>query len=158
LLPRQLSKLNAKSLPVTASLVILVVTVISTVVALAKYGTDLVDPAGPVAFFNTEVFNGFLIASRLGGFLISVVYIVLCVAALKHFATRKPLDLIAALVGLATVTLAIYSQFWKDTAPIGSELWGRHLALILLAITVIWAVASKKESIDKVGQHTVHHT
>ncbi len=157
LLPRQLSRLNAKSLPVTASLVILVVTVISTVVALVKYGTDLVDPDGPVAFFNTEVFNGFLIASRLGGFLISVVYIVLCVAALKHFATRKPLDLVAALVGLATVTLAIYSQFWKDTAPIGSELWGRHLALILLALTAIWALASKKESIDNVGQHTVHH-
>jgi amino acid transporter len=158
LLPRQLSKLNAKSLPAMASLVILIVTVVSTIVALANYGTDLIDPAGPAAFFNTEVFNAFLIASRLGGFLISVVYILLCVAAIKNFAMRKPLDLIAAVVGLATVVLAVYSQFWKETAPIGSELWGRHLSLILLGVALIWALASKKESIDKVGQHTVHHT
>jgi amino acid transporter len=158
LLPKQLSKLNAKSLPATASLVILVITVVTTFIALAKYGTDLIDPAGPAIFANTEVFNAFLIASRIGGFLISVVYVMLCVGALKNFATKKPLDLVAAVIGLATVLLAIYSQFWKETAPVASELWGRHLSLILLAIAVIWAVASKKEAIDKVGQHTVHHS
>jgi amino acid transporter len=158
LLPKPLSKLNAKSLPATASLLILVVTIVTTVIALTKYGTDLVDPAGPVAFFNTEVFNAFLIASRIGGFLICVVYLLLCAAALKNFATRKPIDLVAALIGVATVVLAIYSQFWKDTAPVGSELWGRHLALILLAVAAVWAIASKKEAIDNVGQHTVHHT
>ncbi len=157
LLPAQLSKLNAKSLPAMASLVILVVTVVTTVVALTKYGTDLVDPAGPVAFFNTEAFNGFLIASRIGGFLICIVYVLLCVGALKNFAMRKPLDLIAAIIGLATVVLAIYSQFWDETAPVASELWGRHLALILLVVAAVWALASKKEAIDNVGQHTVHH-
>lgn len=157
LLPAQLSKLNAKSLPAMASLVILVVTVVTTVVALTKYGTDLVDPAGPVAFFNTEAFNGFLIASRIGGFLICIVYVLLCVGALKNFAMRKPLDLVAAIIGLATVVLAIYSQFWDETAPVASELWGRHLALILLVVAAIWALASKKEAIDNVGQHTVHH-
>ena len=158
LLPKPLSKLNAKSLPSMASLVILVITVVTTLIALAKYGTDLIDPAGPAIFANTNVFNAFLIASRIGGFLISVVYMMLCVGALKSFAMRKPLDLVAAVIGLATVLLAIYSQFWKETAPVASELWGRHLALILLAIAVIWAVASKKEAIEHVGQHTVHHT
>jgi amino acid transporter len=158
LLPRQLSKLNARSLPAMASLVILVITVVSTLIALANYGTDLVDPAGGTVFLNTQVFNAFLIASRLGGFLISVVYILLCVAALKNFALRKPLDLVAAVVGLATVVLAIYSQFWKETAPVGSELWGRHLSLILLGVTLIWTLASKKEAIDNVAQHTMHHT
>ena len=157
LLPRQLSKLNARSLPANASLVILVVTVATTLIALAKYGTDLVDPAGPAVFFNTKVFNAFLIASRIGGFLISVVYILLCVGALKSFATRRPVDLIAALIGLATVVLAIFSQFWDETAPVGSELWGRHLALILLVVAAIWAIASPKEAIDNVGQHTVVH-
>ena len=147
LLPQPLSKLNRRSLPATASLLILVVTIVTTVIALSKYGTDLVDPTGPAAFFNTEVFNAFLIASRIGGFLISVVYVLLCVGALKNFATRKPIDLIAAVIGLATVVLAIYSQ-----------LWVRHLALILLAVAAIWAIASKKEAIDNVGQHTVHHT
>ena len=87
-----------------------------------------------------------------------MVYILLCVAALKNFALKKPIDLIAAVVGLATVVLAIYSQFWKETAPVGSELWGRHLSLILIGIALVWALASKKEAIDKVGQHTVHHT
>jgi amino acid transporter len=158
LLPKPLSKLNSRSLPANASLLILLVTVITTLVALAKYGTDLVDPEGPAAFFNTKVFNAFLIASRIGGFLICIVYVLLCGGALKSFATRKPVDLIAAIVGLATVVLAIYSQFWSETAPKGSELWGRHISLILLAVAAIWAVASKKEAIDNVGQHTVHHT
>lgn len=157
LLPQPLSKLNSRSLPAMASLTILVVTVITTVIALSKYGTDLVDPAGPVAFFNTEVFNAFLIASRIGGFLICVVYLILCVGAIRSFAIRKPLDLIAAVIGLATVVLAIYSQFWKETAPVASELWGRHLSLILLALAAIWAGVSRKDAIDKVGQHTVHH-
>ncbi|MGZ4702280.1 MAG: APC family permease [Ilumatobacteraceae bacterium] len=158
LLPTPLAKLNARSLPAMSSLVILAVTVITTFIALAKYGTGLVDPTGPSFFLNTKVFNAFLIASRLGGFLISLVYVLLCVAALKNFALKKPVDLIAAVIGLATVLLAIYSQFWKETAPVGSELWGRHLSLILIVIALIWAIASKKEAIDKVGQHTVHHT
>ncbi len=157
LLPAQLSKLNAKSLPAMASLVILVITVATTLIALAKYGTGLFDPAGPVHALNFEAFNGFLIASRIGGFLICIVYVLLCVGALKNFATRKPLDLIAAIIGLATVVLAIYSQFWDETAPVASELWGRHLALILLVVAAVWALASKKEAIDNVGQHTVHH-
>jgi len=157
LLPPQLSKLNSKSLPANASLVILIVTVVTTLIALAKYGTDLVDPAGPAAFFNTKVFNAFLIASRIGGFLISVVYVLLCIGALKTFATRRPIDLIAALLGLATVVLAIFSQFWSETAPVGSELWGRHLALILLVVAGIWAAASNKRAVDNVGQHTVVH-
>jgi amino acid transporter len=157
LLPKQLSKLNGRQLPANASLLILIVTVITTVIALTRYGTNLVDPAGPAAFFNTEVFNGFLIASRIGGFLICVVYVMLCVGALRNFATRRPIDLVAAVIGLATVVLAIYSQFWDDTAPKGSELWGRHLALILLAVAAVWTVVSKPEAIDNVGQHTVHH-
>jgi amino acid transporter len=158
LLPKPLAKLNAKSLPEVSSLVILIITAISIVITLIKYGTDLVDPTGPIIFGNTKAFSAFLIASRLGGFLISLVYMLLCVAALKNFALKKPIDLIAAIVGLATVVLAIYSQFWKQTAPVGSELWGRHLSLILIGITLIWVLASKKEAIDKVGQHTVHHT
>ncbi|HEY0521062.1 MAG TPA: APC family permease [Ilumatobacteraceae bacterium] len=157
LLPKPLSRLNRKSLPANASLLILIVTIVTTVIALSKYGTDLVDPKGPAAFFNTEVFNAFLIASRIGGFLISVVYILLCVGALRNFAMRKPLDLIAAVVGLATVVLAIYSQFWKETAPVGAELWGRHLALILLAVAAVWAIASNRTAIENVGQYTVHH-
>jgi amino acid transporter len=157
LLPAPLAKLNAKSLPAMSSLVILIVTVITTLIALAKYGTDLIDPTGPAIFGNTQAFNAFLIASRIGGFLICIVYVLLCASAIQNFAMRKPLDLIAAIIGLATVVLAIYSQFWKDTAPTKSELWGRHIALILLGVALIWAMASKKESIDKVGQHTVHH-
>ena len=98
-----------------------------------------------------------MIASRTGGFLISIVYVLLCVGGLKAFATKKPIDLIAAVIGLATVVLAIYSQFWKETAPVGSELWGRHISLILLVIAGIWALASSKEAIEQVGQHTVYH-
>jgi amino acid transporter len=157
LLPKQLSKLNAKTLPANASLLILIITVVTTLVALARYGTGLLDPEGPVYALNFEAFNGFLIASRIGGFLICIVYVLLCVGALRKFAMNRAVDLVAAIIGLATVLLAIYSQFWKDTAPIGSELWGRHLSLILVAIALIWAFARKREAIDIVGQHTTHH-
>lgn len=158
LLPAPLAKLNRRLLPAMSSLVILAITIITTLIALWRYGTDLVDPTGPDFFLNAHVFNAFLIASRIGGFLISIVYVLLCVAALKNFALRKPIDLIAAVVGLATVILAIYSQFWKDTAPVASELWGRHIALILLGVALIWTIVSRKEAVEKVGQHTVHHT
>jgi amino acid transporter len=158
LLPSPLAKVNRRQLPANATLVILAVTVVVVFVGLGRYGTDLIDAAAGDVFFNWQIFNAFLIASRIGGFLISIVYVLLCVAALKNFALKKPIDLIAALIGLATVVLAIYSQFWDETAPIGSELWGRHLSLILLAVALIWALASKKESIDKVAQHTMHHT
>ena len=40
----------------------------------------------------------------------------------------------------------------------GSELWGRHLSLILIVVAVVWVLVSKKEAIDNVAQHTMHHT
>jgi amino acid transporter len=158
LLPAPLAKVNRRQLPANATLVVLGVTVIAVFVGLWRYGTDLIDAAQGDVFYNWQIFNAFLIASRIGGFLISVVYLLLCVAALKNFALKKPVDLIAALIGLATVGLAIYSQFWKETEPLGSEKWGRHLSLVLMAIAVIWVLVSKKEAIDNVAQHTMHHT
>ena len=158
LLPKPLAKVNRRQLPANATLVVLAVTVVSVFVGLWRYGTDLIDAATGDVFFNWQIFNAFLIASRIGGFLISFVYLLLCIAALKNFALKKPIDLIAALIGLATVGLAIYSQFWKETAPVGSELWGRHLSLILIVVAVVWVLVSKKEAIDNVAQHTMHHT
>ncbi|HEX2786173.1 MAG TPA: APC family permease [Ilumatobacteraceae bacterium] len=158
LLPAPLAKVNRRQLPANATLVVLAVTVVAVFVGLWRYGTDLIDAATGDVFFNWQIFNAFLIASRIGGFLISIVYVLLCVAALKNSALKKPVDLIAALIGLATVGLAIYSQFWKETEPLGSELWGRHLSLILMAIALIWVLASKKQAIDNVAQHTMHHT
>jgi amino acid transporter len=157
LLPAPLAKVNRRLLPANATLVVLVVTVVVVFVGLWRYGTDLIDAATGDVFFNWQIFNAFLIASRIGGFLICIVYVLLCVGALRKFATNRAVDLVAAIVGLATVLLAIYSQFWKDTAPIGSELWGRHLSLILVAIAVIWTFARTRVAIDVVGQHTRHH-
>lgn len=157
LLPSPLAKVNRRQLPANATLVVLVVTVIAVFVGLWRYGTDLIDAATGDVFFNWQIFNAFLIASRIGGFLICIVYVLLCLGALRKFAMNRAVDLVAAIIGLATVLLAIYSQFWKDTAPFGSELWGRHLSLILVAIALIWAFARKREAIEVVGQHTTHH-
>jgi amino acid transporter len=157
LLPAPLAKVNRRQLPANATLVVLVVTVVAVFVGFWRYGTDLIDPATGDVFFNWQIFNGFLIASRIGGFLICIVYVLLCVGALRKFAMNRAVDLVAAIIGLVTVLLAIYSQFWEDTAPVGSELWGRHLSLILVAITLIWTFSRKREAIEIVGQHTMHH-
>ena len=63
---------------------VLAVTVVAVFVGLWRYGTDLIDAATGDVFFNWQIFNAFLIASRIGGFLICIVYVLLCVAALQE--------------------------------------------------------------------------
>ncbi len=156
-LPKALSRTNAKQLPIAGSITIFVVAVVTTLIALIKYGTDLVDPAGPDLFFNSDVFNGFLGTTVIGGMLICLVYVLVCVGALKLFATKNPLDLGAAILGLATCAGGIAAQFIEGTKPAPSYEWGRTLGLVLAVLVAIWAAVAKKDVVAKVAQHATEH-
>ena len=157
-LPKALARTNAKQLPIAGSITVLAVAVITTLIALAKYGTDLVDPAGPDFTFNSKVFfGGFLGTTVIGGMLICLVYVLVCVGALKLFATKKPLDLVAAVIGLATCAGGIAAQFIEGTKPAPEYEWGRTLGIALAVLVGIWAAVAKKDVVDKVAQHAMEH-
>ncbi len=156
-LPKALSRTNAKQLPIAGSITIFGVAVVTTLIALVKYGTDLVDPAGPDLFFNSDVFNGFLGTTVIGGMLICLVYVLVCLGALKLFATKNPIDLVAAVIGLATCAGGIAAQFIEGTKPAPTYEWGRTLGIILAVLVAIWAAVAKKDVVAKVAQHATEH-
>ena len=156
-LPKALSRTNAKQLPIAGSITVFGIAVVTTLIALVKYGTDLVDPAGPDLFFNSEVFNGFLGTTVIGGMLICLVYVLVCLGALKLFATKNPLDLVAAVIGLATCAGGIAAQFIEGTKPAPTYEWGRTLGIALAVLVAIWAAVAKKDVVDKVAQHATEH-
>jgi len=156
-LPKALAKINAKQLPQAGSLAVFGITIVTTALALIKYGTDLVDPEGPDAFFNAKVFNGFLGTTVIGGMLICAVYFLVCVGALKLFAMKNLLDLGGAVLGLVTCGLGIAAQFISGTEPSPGAVWGRTLGLILVVLVAIWAAIAKKDVIERVAQHAIEH-
>jgi amino acid transporter len=152
-LPKALAKTNAKQLPVAGSLTVFVITVVLTLWALIKYGAELVDPALPDAFFNYEVFNGFLGTTVVGGMLICFV----CLGAARTFALKNPIDIGAVVIGLATCVLGISAQFVEGTKPLPEYEWGRTVGIVLVVIIAIWAAVSKKDAVDRVAQHAIEH-
>lgn len=156
-LPKGLARTNSKQLPVGGSATVLVITLVLTLWALAKYGTTLADPAGPDAFFNYDVFNGFLGTTVVGGMLICFVYLLVCLGAAKTFATSNPIDMGAVLLGLATCVLGILAQFIEGTKPAPSYEWGRTFGIVLVVLVAIWAAVSKKDAVERVAQHTMEH-
>ena len=157
-LPKALSRTSAKQLPIAGSITVFVLAVVTTLIALVKYGTDLVDPAGPDFTFNSKVFfGGFLGTTVIGGMLICLVYVLVCLGALKLFATKNPLDLVAAVIGLATCAGGIAAQFIEGTKPGPTYEWGRTLGIALAVLVAIWAAVAKKDVVDKVAQHAMEH-
>jgi amino acid transporter len=156
-LPRALAKTNAKQLPVAGSLTVFVITIVLTLWALIKYGADLLDPAGPDAFFNYDVFNGFLGTTVVGGMLICFVYLLVCLGAARTFALKNPIDIVAVVIGLAVCVLGISAQFVEGTKPAPTYEWGRTFGIVLVVIIAIWAAVSKKDAVDRVAQHAIEH-
>lgn len=157
MLPKGLAKVSDRHLPVPASAVVFLISVAATLGALAKYKTDLVDPSGPAAFYNTRAFNAFIVCSVVGGMLICVVYFMVCLGALRKFALHRPVDAVAAVIGLSTCVLGVSAQFIDGTAPTGDGLWGRHIALGILGVVALWTAASRRQTVATVGQHAVIH-
>lgn len=156
-LPRGLAKTNAKQLPVAGSLTVYVITLVLTLWALIKYGTDLIDPAGPDAFFNYHVINAFLGTTVVGGMLICFVYLLVCLGAARNFTLKNPIDIAAMVLGLATCVLGITAQFVEGTKPAPAYEWGRTFGIVLVVIIAIWAAVSKKDAVERVAQHAIEH-
>jgi amino acid transporter len=159
LLPASLSKLNSRSQPVNGNLVVLVVGIIGVFITFLVYGTEpFLDENGVQLFPVPEkAFYALLICSTIGAMIICTTYVLLCLGALKTFATKRPIDLIAAVLGLGIAVLGIAAQFIEGTAPTDDAKWGVWIAVACLVIAGVWAALSRKEAVAKVGQHTLTH-
>src|SRR6185295_8117412 len=93
----------------------------------------------------------------IAGFLACICYALVVLGALATFATRRPIDLVAALLGLATCVLGIAAQFVEGTAPTGDAQWGIWLSLIGIVVCVLWIALSKRENLEKAGKHALQH-
>jgi hypothetical protein len=88
-----------------------------------------------------------------------ICYALVALGALATFATNKPIDLAAALVGLATCMLGVVSQFVEGAAPTGDAQWGIWLGLIGISASMLWVAsrigrAWRRPGITRYGTHT----
>lgn len=153
LIPKWFGTTSAREQPQGGNIAVAVVGVICILISLAKYGTDQVSDGVP---FPDVAFNAFLICSTIGGFIICIIYALLCIGALKGQA-RRPVDLLAAVVGLGIAALGVAAQFIDGTAPVGDAKWGIWFSLIALGLLAVWTVTARQRAVDNVGRHTVHH-
>jgi peptidoglycan/LPS O-acetylase OafA/YrhL len=103
-----------------------------------------------------KAFYGFLISATIGGFIICGIYVLLCIGGLRRLA-RRPVDIVAAIVGLVIAGLGVAAQFVEGTAPVDDAEWGIYIALGALAVIAVWALTRTKTAVGRVAQHTLHH-
>ena len=154
LLPASLGKVSRRDQPQAGNVVVAVTGVVFVLVVLAKYGTDPA-PEGTFPVFDLA-FWGFMIGATIGGFIVCVIYLLLCVGALRGQA-RRPVDMIAAVVGLGIAVLGIVAQFVEGTRPEGDAKWGVWIAIGALAVCALWAALAPRRAVDNVARHTLHH-
>jgi hypothetical protein len=104
----------------------------------------------------------FLIASAFGSFLISLIYALLCVAAVRMFLEEGTLGrgAIPALFGFLISAGGIAAQFISGLAPTGTALQGRNLALVGIVVIIIWLVYNmvrRPGAVDAAGDHALQH-
>jgi len=158
LLPMPLATTNDRQIPAVATTVVSGATAFSILIALATYGTGPLLARDGSVVFPEKAFQAFLVTSTATGFLVCICYALVALGALATFAPKKPIDLVAALVGLATCMLGVAAQFVEGTAPTGDAAWGIWLGLIGIGACVLWIAVSKRESLEKAGAHALQHT
>ena len=157
LLPKCLATTDDRKIPAAATILVSGAIAVAVLIALARYGTGALLGTDNSVVFPEKSFQAFLVASTLGGFLVCICYAFVALGALAKFATKRPIDLIAALVGLATCVLGIAAQFVEGTAPTGDGKWGVRLGLLAIGGCVAWIVLSKRENLDNAGNHALQH-
>jgi amino acid transporter len=158
LLPAALASTNDREVPTVATTVASSAIAVAVLIAQIRYGTGALLAADGSVASPERASQAFLVAITMAGFLVCICYALVALGALAKFATRKPVDLGAALLGLTTCGLGIAAQFVEGTAPTGDARWGIWLGLIGIGACLIWIVASKRENIEKAGQHALQHT
>ena len=158
LLPMPLATTNHRQLPAVATTVVSSILALAILIALAVYGTGPLLAADGSVALSEKAFQAFLVAITIAGFLVCICYALVALGALVTFAPKKPIDLIAALLGLTTCVLGIAAQFVEGTAPTGDATWGIWLGLIGIGACVVWIAVSKRDNLEKVGDHALRHT
>lgn len=159
LLPKPFSKVSSRQVPIIGTLSISALMVVLTVASGLIWNWSNATKSVLVPF---DAFWIFLIASTFGSFLISLIYAVLCVAAVRMYMREGTLakGLVPALLGFLISAGGIFAQFVNGLAPTGTALWGRNLALIGLAVIALWLFYNAKrrpEAVDAAGQHALQH-
>lgn len=157
LLPKPLAATNDRGIPAVATTVVSGATAVAVLMALATYGTGPLRATDGSVVFPEKAFQAFLVTSTVGGFLVCICYALVALGALATFARRKPIDLVASLVGLATCVLGVAAQFIEGTAPTGDAEWGIWLGLIGIGACVLWIAVSKRENLEKAGNHALQN-
>jgi amino acid transporter len=151
MLPKPLAATNRQHIPAVATTVVSGTIALAILVALTIYGTGALLASDNSVVFPEKAFQAFLVAGTLGGFLVCICYALVALGALAKFATKRPIDLIAALVGLATCVLGIAAQFVEGTAPTGDAKWGIWLGLLAIGACVVWITDFLLHAVPAVG-------
>ena len=106
--------------------------------------------------------TGVLVASAFGSFLISLIYAILCVGAVRMFLQEGTFakGAVPALLGFLISAGGIVAQFISGLAPTGTALQGRNLAVAGLVVVLLWLVYNvmrRPEAVDAAGQHALQH-
>ncbi len=159
LLPKAFTTVSKRQVPIVGTLSISALMAVLEVLAGLIWNWKDATTNQAVPF---DAFWMFLIASAFGSFLISLIYAVLCVAAFRMFREEGTLakGFIPALVGFAISGGGILAQFISGLAPTGTALWGRNLALIGIAVVLVWLGYNhvrRPAAVDAAGQHALQH-
>ncbi len=152
LLPASLTRVSRRDVPIVAAAAVFVAMLAVIVITLLKYGTG--DTEG-----MPDAFTMFLILAVVGGMLICVTYVLLCLGGLKTL-SKDPKSVVAGIIGLITASGGILAQFISGTAPTGDALWGRHLGLILIATVGAWTaytMSTKRAAVNAAAGHAIQH-
>lgn len=156
-LPKALAATNKRQQPIGGVIAVAAIALALMVVVLVKHGTGLDNPDWPDLFFNQSAFYGFLAFSTIGGMLICMVYLLVCLGAIKLFAMKNPLDVSAAVIAIAVCALGVAAQFISGLEPAPPAQWSRIAAIAIAVIVAVYAAAAKKDVIDNVAQHAMEH-
>jgi amino acid transporter len=156
-LPGSLARLNARQIPMAGNAVMTALSLAVVLLVLAVYGTGFVDAHAAGSFANARAFRGFLGLAVVSGLLFSFVYMLMCFGALRTFGRRSLIDAAASVAGIGTCLLAILAQFIEGTGPEPDYQWGRSLSAATILFVALWVAFLKKDTVERVAQHTIEH-
>ncbi|MFZ9629050.1 MAG: APC family permease [Ilumatobacteraceae bacterium] len=158
-LPKALAATNKRQQPIGGVITVTAIAALLMIVTLAKHGTglDVDDGSLPDLFFNQKAFYGFLAFSTIGGMLICMVYLLVCLGALKLFALKNPIDVVAAVIAIGVCALGVAAQFISGLEPAPPAQWSRIAAIVIAVVVAIYAATAKKDVIESVAQHAMEH-
>jgi amino acid transporter len=158
LLPSGLRSVSKRAVPWVGTLTASGVSLLLIVGTMIVYGSGngVSQALGAIrAEWTFQIFSDF------GSLLITLVYAILCIGAIRLFGPeRQWVTVIGAVVGLAIAGGGVASQFINGLAPTGDAVWGRTFALIAIALLIAWLVYHSvvhPDRVNQAGEHALQH-